>query len=51
LCGLTRRLLSKRPEDRPEHASEVGVLLRAIGRGFAGFSEPLFVRPPREVER
>jgi serine/threonine protein kinase len=49
LAGLARRLLAKRPEDRPEHASEVGVLLRAIGRGFAGFSEPLFVRPPREL--
>jgi len=49
LAGLTRRLLAKRPEDRPEHASEVSVLLRAIGRGFAGFSEPLFVRPPREI--
>jgi serine/threonine protein kinase len=49
LAGLTRRLLSKRAEDRPEHASEVSLLLRAIGRGFYGFSEPLFVRPPREV--
>jgi serine/threonine protein kinase len=48
LAGLARRLLAKRPEDRPEHASEVSVLLRAIGRGFAGFSEPLFVRPARE---
>ena len=50
LCGLARRLLAKRREDRPEHASEVSVLLRAIGRGFAGFSEPLFVRPPREEQ-
>ena len=48
LAGLARRLLAKQPGDRPEHASEVSVLLRAIGRGFAGFSEPLFVRPARE---
>ena len=49
LSGLCQRLLAKQPADRPEHASEVSVILRAIGRGFYGFSDPLFVRPQREV--
>jgi serine/threonine protein kinase len=48
LVRLTERLLRKRPEDRPEHAAEASVLFRAVGRGLAGFSEPWFVRPPRE---
>jgi serine/threonine protein kinase len=48
LVRLTERLLRKRPEDRPEHAAEASVLFRAVGGGFAGFSQPSFVRPPRE---
>ena len=48
LVQLAGRLLAKRPQDRPEHANEVGLLLRAVGRGVAGFSQPVFVRPPRE---
>src|SRR3954470_20507908 len=48
LVGLAERLLRKRPEDRYEHATEVSLLLRAVGRGVAAFSEPVFVRPPRE---
>jgi hypothetical protein len=48
LCNLASRMLSKRPAERPESAAEAALLLRAIGRGVAGFSEPLFVRPPRE---
>ncbi len=48
LVRLAERLLSKRPLDRPESAAEVSVLLRAVGRGVAGFSQPVFVRPPRE---
>lgn len=48
LVSLTERLLRKQIADRPAHAAEVSVLLRAVGRGFAGFSGPLFVRPPRE---
>lgn len=44
LVHLAQRLLSKNPERRPEHAAEVSVLLRAVGRGVAGFSEPPFVR-------
>ena len=51
LVGLAHRLLRKRPEDRHEHAAEVSVLLRAVGRGVAGFSEPVFVRPPREEQQ
>lgn len=35
LCALAHRLLAKRPEDRPENASEVGMLLRAVGRSLA----------------
>jgi serine/threonine protein kinase len=48
LVGLAHRLLEKHPERRPESAAEVSVILRAIGRGVAGFSEPLFVRAPVE---
>jgi serine/threonine protein kinase len=48
LCGLAHRLLQKRPEDRPQNAAEVAVLLRVIGRGVWGFSEPLLV--PRSAE-
>src|SRR5207253_6144827 len=48
LCGLASRLLRKNPLDRPEHAAEVSVLLRMIGRGYAGFSEPLFIRRPAQ---
>jgi serine/threonine protein kinase len=48
LVRLAERLLQKRPEQRPENAAEVSIFLRAIGRGVAGFSEPLFVRPQRE---
>src|SRR5205085_115960 len=48
LCRLAERMIAKRPEDRPENAAEVALLLRAIGRGVAGISEPLLVRPPRE---
>jgi serine/threonine protein kinase len=49
LCSLAHRLLQKRPEDRPQNAAEVAVLLRVIGRGVWGFSEPLLVpRPPEE---
>ena len=48
LVRVAERLLAKRPEDRPEHAGEVSVLLRAMGRGVAGFSTPVFVRPVRE---
>jgi serine/threonine protein kinase len=51
LCGLTHRLLSKDPRQRPSSAAEVAVLLRVIGRGVAGFSEPLFVRPPASEDR
>jgi serine/threonine protein kinase len=51
LCSLSRRLLEKRPERRPESAAEVSVILRAIGGGMAGFSEPLFVRRPRPEDR
>ena len=46
LCNLTARLLAKKMMDRPESAAEVALLLRFIGRGVAGFSEPLFVRQP-----
>jgi len=46
LRNLAARLLAKRPIERPESAAEVALLLRFIGRGVAGFSEPLFVRPP-----
>ena len=51
LVHLAGRLLAKRPEDRPEHAAEVSLLLRAVGRGVAGFSQPVFVRPPRAERR
>ena len=48
LCSLAHRLLQKRPEDRPQNAAEVAVLLRVIGRGVWGFSEPLLVPRPAE---
>jgi serine/threonine protein kinase len=48
LVGLAQRLIEKRRERRPESSAEVSVILRAIGRGVAGFSEPLFVRPAAE---
>jgi serine/threonine protein kinase len=51
LVNLAERLLAKRPPDRPEHAAEVSMLLRAVGRGVAGFSQPIFVRPAREEGR
>jgi eukaryotic-like serine/threonine-protein kinase len=50
LVGLAARMLAKRPLDRPENAAEASVLLRAVGRGFAGFSLPSLVRPPRAEE-
>jgi eukaryotic-like serine/threonine-protein kinase len=46
LCRLAERLLQKRPEERPQNAAEVALLLRVIGRGVWGFSEPALV--PRE---
>jgi len=48
LCRLAERLIQKRPEDRPENAAEVALLLRVIGRGVWGFSDPLLVPRPRE---
>src|SRR5712664_4721786 len=48
LCSLAHRLLQKRPEDRPQNAAEVAVLLRVIGGGVWGFSEPLLVPRPAE---
>jgi serine/threonine protein kinase len=48
LCSLAERLLQKRPEHRPQNAAEVALLLRVIGRGVWGFSEPLLV--PRAAE-
>jgi len=42
--------LQKRPEDRPQNAAEVALLLRVIGRGVWGFSEPLLV-PRTSAER
>jgi serine/threonine protein kinase len=49
LCTLAERMVSKRPEERPQNAAEASLFLRAIGRGVAGFSEPLLVRTPREA--
>src|SRR6266850_2310201 len=43
LGSLAERLLQKRPEERPQNAAEVALLLRVIGRGVWGFSEPLLV--------
>src|SRR5205085_2408509 len=51
LCRLAERMIVKRRGDRPGNAGEVALLLRAIGGGVAGVSEPLLVRPPREVLR
>lgn len=48
LCRLAERLLQKRTEDRPQNAAEVALLLRVIGRGVWGFSEPLLVPRPDE---
>ena len=50
LGSLAERLLQKRPEDRPQNAAEVALLLRVIGRGVWGFSEPLLV-PRASAER
>src|SRR4030088_3313180 len=50
LVRLTERLLRKRLEDRPQNAAEVALLLRVIGRGVWGFSEPLLV-PRATAER
>jgi serine/threonine protein kinase len=50
LGRLAERLLQKNPEDRPQNAAEVALLLRVIGRGVWGFSEPLLV-PRQEEER
>jgi serine/threonine protein kinase len=40
LRGLAHRLLAKNPSDRPEHADEVGLFLRAVARGLPGFTDP-----------
>jgi serine/threonine-protein kinase len=50
LGSLAERLLQKRPEERPQNAAEVALLLRVIGRGVWGFSEPLLV-PRASAER
>jgi len=44
LARLAERLLQKRPDDRPQHAAEVAVLLRVIGRGVWGFSSRRWCR-------
>jgi serine/threonine protein kinase len=46
LARLAERLLQKRADDRPQNAAEVAILLRAIGRGVWGFSEPTLVPRP-----
>ncbi len=43
LAALAERLLEKEPARRPESAAEVGLLLRAVGRGVWGFSTPVLV--------
>ena len=43
LARLAERLLQKRADDRPQSAAEVALLLRVIGRGVWGFSEPQLV--------
>jgi eukaryotic-like serine/threonine-protein kinase len=48
LARLAERLLQKSAEDRPQNAAEVALLLRVIGRGVWGFSEPLLVPRPAE---
>jgi serine/threonine protein kinase len=48
LARLAERLLQKRADDRPQNAAEVAILLRAIGRGVWGFSEPTLVPRPEE---
>jgi serine/threonine protein kinase len=40
LCALVERMLSKSRTDRPGNAGEVALMLRAVGRGVLGFSEP-----------
>ena len=44
LSGLAERMVAKNPEQRPQNAAEASLMLRAIGRGVAGFSEPQLVR-------
>ena len=48
LARLAERLLQKNSEERPQNAAEVALLLRVIGRGVWGFSEPLMVPRPAE---
>jgi serine/threonine protein kinase len=48
LCRLAERLIQKQPEDRPANAAEVALLLRVIGRGVWGFSDPVLVPRSRE---
>ncbi|HMC34135.1 MAG TPA: serine/threonine-protein kinase, partial [Myxococcales bacterium] len=48
LARLAERLLQKSAEERPQNAAEVALLLRVIGRGVWGFSEPLLVPRPAE---
>ena len=48
LARLAERLLQKNAEERPQNAAEVALLLRVIGRGVWGFSEPLLVPRPAE---
>jgi serine/threonine protein kinase len=48
LVRLAERLLQKHADDRPQSAAEVALLLRVIGRGVWGFSEPQLVRRAEE---
>jgi serine/threonine protein kinase len=43
LCNLAERLLRKDRTRRPESAAEVGMVMRAVGRGVWGFSTPMMV--------